>query len=269
MDWEALIDRAKLGDGLALEKVVQHIQDDVYGVSMRMLWHPQDAEDATQEILIRIVTHISTFKKDSSFRTWVYKIASNYLLTTRKRRAEKEEITFEKFAEQLDEGLKHTSERPKPEEEALIEEIKIGCTQGMLLCLDRDHRIAYILGEILELSSQEAAYILGISNAAVRKRLSRARKCIQDFMMMKCGIVNPKNRCRCAKRIPYAIRTRRLQQDHLLFAQHPVRANKQMAIKQIRKLEELRRSAALYRSHPQYAAPVSLLVKLRSMLGLS
>jgi RNA polymerase sigma factor (sigma-70 family) len=234
-----------------------------------MLWHPQDAEDATQEILIRVVTHISTFKKESSFRTWVYKIASNYLLTTRKRRAEKEEITFEKFAEQLDEGLSYTSGRPKAEEEALIEEIKIGCTQGMLLCLDRDHRLAYILGEILELDSQEAAYILGISNAALRKRLSRARKSIQDFMMRKCGIVNAKNSCRCAKRIPYAIRTGRLQRDHLLFAQHPVRASKQTTIKQIRKLEELRRSAALYRSHPEYVAPVSLLQKLRSMLGLS
>ena len=117
---------------------------------MRMLWHPADAEDATQEILVRIVTHLGSFRGESAFTTWVYRVASNYLLTTRKRRAEREELTFERFAEQLDEGLAPDVPGPAAEVEnrLLVEEVKLGCSQGMLLCLDRDHRLAYILGDV-------------------------------------------------------------------------------------------------------------------------
>jgi RNA polymerase sigma factor (sigma-70 family) len=266
---EALVEEARQGNRGALEEIVLAIQDRIYGLALRMLWHPEDAADATQEILIRIITHLGTFRKESTFTTWIYRIASNYLLTTRKRRAEEENLTFDLFGQQLDEGLKESALQVQPEVEQrlLEEEIKIGCTHAMLLCLDRDHRLAYVLGEILELSGEEAASILDVTPAAFRKRLSRARQTIQKFMSSKCGIVNPENPCRCAKRIPYAVGHGRINPERLLFAKHPIRTNKKTTIRQVRQLEEWQRAAALYRGHPDYAATDSLSKRIRTLIN--
>jgi RNA polymerase sigma factor (sigma-70 family) len=109
---ETVVARAQEGDRAALEAVVDGVRNQIYQLALRMLWHPADTEDATQEILIRIVTHLGSFRGESAFSTWSYRVAANYLLTTRKRRAEREELTFERFAEQLDVGL--APEAPGP-----------------------------------------------------------------------------------------------------------------------------------------------------------
>ncbi len=174
---------------------------------------------------MRIVTHLGSFRGESAFATWAYRVAANYLLTTRKRRAEREEPTFARFAEQLDEGLAPAVPGPAADVERrlLVVEVKLGCTQGMLLCLDRDHRLAYILGEAEDLASREAGDIVGISPAAFRKRLSRARGRLHGFMARKCGLVNPANPCRCGRRVEHAVRVGRVDPDRLLFATHPAR----------------------------------------------
>jgi RNA polymerase sigma factor (sigma-70 family) len=257
-DLEALVERAKAGDRAALEAVIGDVQDRIYNLAMRMLWHPADAEDATQEILVRLVTHLGSFRGESAFTTWAYRVASNYLLTTRKRRAEREELTFERFAEQLDQGL--GPEAPDLETEVegrlLVEEVKIGCTQGMLLCLDREHRLAYILGDVFRLTGNEAAGIVGVTPATFRKRLSRARARLHGFMVQKCGLVNAANPCRCARRVDYTIETGRVDPDHLLFATHPAQTQPGAAtIEAVREMEGLHTAAELLRGHPQYAAP--------------
>ena len=265
---EAIVEEAKEGNRDALEEIVRRIQDRIYGLALKMLWHPEDAEDATQEILVRVVTHLSDFRNESAFTTWVYRIACNYLLTAKKRRMELPAISFKDFAKDLDEG----SRLPKSEtdydadKEFLIEEIKIGCTQGMLLCLDRENRLAYVLGEIMEMESQEAAAILEITPATFRKRLSRSRKSILNFMNQKCGIFNPSNPCRCEKRITYAIQVGRVNPKSLLFAKRPIRSERSQTIQIINEIEELRRAAALYRSHPDFAAPDIFVKRLRVLL---
>jgi RNA polymerase sigma factor (sigma-70 family) len=85
---EELVRRAQDGNAPALERVVREIGDNVYGLAVRMLWHPEDAEDATQEILMKVVTHLSTFRGESAFPTWVYRIATNHLLSVRQSRVE-------------------------------------------------------------------------------------------------------------------------------------------------------------------------------------
>jgi RNA polymerase sigma factor (sigma-70 family) len=170
---ETLVKQAKEGDKDALEALIQRIQDRVYGLAIRMLWHPADAEDATQEILLKIVTHLGSFRQESTFTTWVYRIASNHLLTTHKRRAERKDITFEQYEEQIDRGLSGPSLKSPLETEQglLVEEIRIRCMQGMLLCLDRNLRIAYILGEIFEVISDQGGHILNITSTAFRKEV--------------------------------------------------------------------------------------------------
>ena len=269
---ETLVARAQEGDRAALEAVIAGVRDRIYHLALRMLWHPADAEDATQEILVRLITHLGSFRGESAFSTWVYRVAANALLTTRKRRAEREELTFERFAEQLDEGLAPEAPGPAAEVEnrLLVEEVKLGCTQGMLLCLDRDHRLAYILGDVFGLTSQEAAEIVGISAVAFRKRLSRARARLHGFMEGTCGLVNPANPCRCARRVDHAVRIGRIDPERLLFATHPVRLESDASTREVvQEMEQLHSAADLLRGHPDYAAPGKASEVVRDLLDRS
>lgn len=259
---------ARAGDRAALEAVLRAVQPDVHRLALRFLWHPEDAEDATQEILVRVITGLGGFRGESGFRTWVYRVASNTLLSLRQQRMERRALSFEEFGDDLTANLADESQGPAgPEEALLLEEIRIGCTQGMLLCLDRDHRLAYILGEILELDHREAADVLEITPTAFRKRLSRARSRITTFMRSHCGLFDPANPCRCHRRVPAAIALGRVDPDHLLFASSAKRAQRFPGVlAEIRRLEETRRAAALYRSHPQPRASESFASWLRGVL---
>lgn len=265
---ETLVEQAKDGDRKALEAVVERIQDRVYGLAIRMLGHPSDAEDASQEILVKIVTHLAGFRRESAFTTWVYRVASNHLLTTRKRRAERRELTFDQCEEEINRiALDHWSESSlKAYQGLLLEETRIRCMQSLLLCLDRRLRIAYVLGEIFELTSDKGGYILNITPITFRKRLSRARKRIHNFMGKNCGLVNPENSCRCAKWGHKAVKKGWIDPDRLLFAGHPRHPRKDVAISRLQEVDELRRVAALFRHHPDYAAPGVFMEGIKELL---
>ena len=76
----------------------------------------------------------------------------------------------------------------------------MSCVSGMLLCLDREQRLTYILGEIFGVTDTVAAELLEISSENFRQRLARARRDLHNFMNDKCGLVNSANPCRCAKK---------------------------------------------------------------------
>ncbi len=199
-----IIELAQDGDAKALETLVRGIQDRVHRLAMRMLADPQAAQDATQEILIRVVTKLSTFKGESTFETWTYRVGTNYLLTAKKIIAADPGLSFQMFSDDLLYGLAD-DRNAAPEDHIMLNEMRIRCTMAMLLCLDRDHRAAYVLGEIMEFEHAEAASILGISPANFRKRLSRARSKVQDFTSASCGLANQTAACSCRKRLPVAM----------------------------------------------------------------
>ena len=268
-DLELQVARAQAGDRNALESVVRAAQKDVSAVALRFLWHPQDAQDATQEILIRVITALGGFRGDSGFRTWVYRIACNTLLTLRKQRMEQRSMSFGEFSEDLVQGL---SDEPLHaecgvDEKLLLEEVKIGCTLAMLMCLDRNHRLAYILGEIVELEHHEAAAVLEITPAAFRKRLSRARTSITSFMVSRCGLANPANACRCRRRVATAVDLGRVDPANLLFAWSLAHTRRfPQVLMKIRQLEETRRAAALYKSHPDLEPSEAFVSWLRKVV---
>ena len=267
---QELVRRAREGDGESLERLVSGIQDRIYGLALRMLWHPEDARDATQEILVRIVTRLATFRGESSFSTWAHRVAANYLLSARKSRLEQQAYTFQRFGEELDEGLSDVPAVPATGETALLlEEVKVGCTLGMLTCLDRPHRLAYILGEILEMEGEEAARVLAIRPAAFRKRLSRARQAIVAFTRAKCGLVSPEHPCRCRRRVGHAVQLGRVDPRRLLFATDAASARRfPEVLAEIRRLEDVRRAAALFRSHPRFAPPADFAAEIRKLVGV-
>jgi RNA polymerase sigma factor (sigma-70 family) len=260
---ETLAERAKQGDRDALDALVRGIADFVYGLALRMLWHPADAEDATQEILTKVVTNLASFRGDSAFKTWAYRVASNHLLTGRKRRLEQQrDWAFEHFGDAIAEGLADPGQidGTAAEQKLFAEEVKIGCTQGMLLCLDREHRLAYILGEVFALDGPEGAEVAGIEPAAFRKRLSRAREQIRAFMQANCGIVNPANPCRCARQVQPLVRKGIVDPKNLLFAVHPA------VREQVAELDRLDAEAAVFRSHPRYQVPSATLAAIKALI---
>jgi RNA polymerase sigma factor (sigma-70 family) len=268
-DIAILVNMAKEGDKKALGDLMLQIQDKIYGLALRMLYNPSDAEDASQEILLKIITHLGSFRGESSFNTWMYRVAANHLLTMRKRRAERGAISFEEYEESCDSisAVDWQESQSEPLQHLFVEEIRISCLQGLLLCLDREHRLAYLLADVFDVSSEEGATILEITPAAFRKRLSRARGWIQDFLTKKCALINPDNPCHCEHNVVFQLGTSRFDDDHMVFAKHPCRIkDKEDALNQIREMDELRQIAALFKRYPDFRAPAVFIENLRDLV---
>jgi hypothetical protein len=150
-----------------------------------------------------------------------------------------------------------------PLDAAVVNEAKLTCTQGMLLCLDRPQRLAYILGEILDTPSDDAAAILGIEPATYRKRLSRARASMEAFLAKKCGVARPENACRCAKLAPVTIRMGILDAEERPMSQLPIAKADALRLD----IEQTLTAAEVYRRLPVYRAPDDLSAVLRRALA--
>ncbi len=219
-----LVAQAVAGDRDALAAVLRRVQDPVYRLALRMTGRPVDAEDATQEILIQVMTRMSSFRGEAALVTWAYRIAVNHLLNLRRQR--RELLTLDGYRQDLLNGL---SRYDGPDSELLAEEVRLQCTQALLQCLDRPGRAAYVLGEVLGLSGQEAAWVLGISAAAYRKRLERARGQVREALRGRCGLLDATAPCHCGKRVTYGIDKGWLQPKTPPLATHPTRGTAKVA----------------------------------------
>ncbi len=216
-----LVARARSGESDALEDLVRRHQPWIYNIAVRMLYHPQDAQDATQEILIKALTHLSSFEGRSTFRTWLYRIVVRHVLNAKRGRLEPAVLSFSCYGHGLDatRDLDLPDDRSAPADvRLLVDEARITCTTGMLLCLERGQRLVYILGEIFAVSDVVSAKLLEISRDNFRQRLGRARRDLHNFMNDKCGLVNPANPCRCAKKTRGFIQAGHVDPQRLLFA---------------------------------------------------
>lgn len=255
-DW--LILDARNGDPGALDQLVAAIQDRVFRLALRMVTRPSEAEDATQEILIKVITRLASFRHEAEFATWVHRIAVNHLLDRKKSTVERMHLNFDLYAEDLQSGLASTE--PGPDAGLLATEVRLSCTQAMLTCLDREHRVAYVLGEVFDLTSQDGAYVCGTSTTAYRKRLSRARGKVRSFVQANCGLVNTDAACRCRRRIETAVRLGRIDPDNLQFVSLPTAEG-------VAEMTALFDTASLMRSHPDYLAPEHLRQQVRNLVN--
>lgn len=255
---EDLARQALEGDREALDALAHALQGDIYALALRMLWSREDAEDATQEILVRIVTRLSQFGYKSRLKTWAYRVAFNYILDVKKSAMERLHLGFERFAEDLETGLQPSS-ADDSFDALLIDEVKVGCSMAMLQCLDRDHRAAYVLGEIMELSGPEAAEVLEIAPALFRKRLQLARAAVVGFMRAHCGLVSDTAPCRCHKRVPAAAASSENTQP-LSFARRTTSFQEARAL--VRRVDEARWALEVHRTSEPAASPVDFAQRL-------
>ena len=269
---EELVSSALAGNKDSLEKLVRRHQPWVFNICMRMVWRRDLAEDATQEILIKVVTKLSTFRGQSKFRTWLYRIAFNHLLNVRKTEFEDPSVTFTDMGRALDDtpDLELPDPRSVPVElPLLVEEARVGCMTAMLMCLDRRQRMAFILGEYFGATSEVGGEVMDVSPDNFRQLLSRARRDLYQFMNDKCGLVNTANPCRCAKKTRSYIQAGYVDPDRLEFTKGRLATINEIAPHRLNELQELdRKHAELFRDHG-FLAPPDLAAKLRELISRS
>jgi RNA polymerase sigma factor (sigma-70 family) len=214
-------DLAKLaidGDKKALQNLIIRHQLLIYNLALKMTKSVEDAEDLTQEVFIKAITALTKFEGKSKFRTWLYRITVNHFLNTKKSKSELKIIDFETYFNSIDNIPVHKLNATEENElTGTIEEIRISCTAGMLLCLDREQRMIYILGEMFDIDHNLGSEILGISAGNFRIRLMRARKDLYNWMNERCGLVNKSNPCRCSKKTRAYIDAGVVDPNNLIF----------------------------------------------------
>jgi len=250
-----LVEQAKVGGRAALEKLILRHQAWIYNIAVRMVFQPQDAEEVTQEVLIKAITRLSTFRGESQFRTWLYRITANHVLNMKRRGGETEPQTFASYAA----AINNTPDLDLPDPRSvpvdvplLVEEAKIGCTTGMLLCLDRKQRLIFTLGEIFGVSDTVGSEIMEMTADNFRQSLARARADLYQFMNNQCGLVNANNPCRCPKKTKGFVNDGHVDPHHLLFVPIHVQRIKDAAADTVREIEGLvdGQYAAIYHDHP-------------------
>ncbi|XZE20702.1 RNA polymerase sigma factor [Pirellulaceae bacterium SH449] len=265
-----LIEQSKNGNKSAVEKLVLRHQAWIYNIAIRMVFHPQDAEEVTQEVLIKAITRLSTFNGESKFRTWLYRIVANHVLNMKRRGGERENQTFSTYAV----AINGTPDLDLPDPKAvpaevplLVEEAKISCTTGMLLCLDRKQRLIFVLAEIFGVSDTVGSEIIDMSPDNFRQSLSRARRDLYQFMNNQCGLINSNNPCRCHKKTKGFIDAGHVDPNNMMFASQRVREIRSVAASTYEQVDDVldRQYATLFRDHP-FLEPKDQILWLRQML---
>jgi RNA polymerase sigma factor (sigma-70 family) len=269
---ETLIADAIKGNRHSLESLIRRHQDWIYNIALRMVFNPDEAADVTQEALIKIITKLSTFEGRSSFRTWAYRIVANHVLNIKKSIGEqRHESSFKDYWRNID----ATPDFDLPGDDAssvemsiIVEEVKISCMFGMLLCLNREQRLIYILGSIIGVSDTVGSEIMEISKDNFRQKLSRARKELHNFMNDKCGLVHPDNPCHCDKKTKALLDSGYVNPQNLKFNRNYYNKVRQTAGIKLDVLHNFLddKCHELFASHPFQQAP-DFVENLRQILN--
>jgi RNA polymerase sigma factor (sigma-70 family) len=259
------------GDLHAIDTMLRAIEPAVYNLAVRMLGQRDDAADATQEILLKVVTHLGGFRGQALFSTWVFQVARNHLLTASTRARESPETSLDAMAERLQAGLDFYATQGvepslTPEDKLAARQTALSCTQGMLMTLDREHRLVFVLDLLFGLSSKDGAEVAGISAEAYRQRLSRARSRLDAFTQRTCGLVQPDAACRCEKQLPALQHVQRhggAAAPSVIAIHAEERAEAERALDGLVRLSN---AAGLLRAHPEYRAPGVMRLAIRTAL---
>ncbi len=267
-DDPAVVAAAQQGDRSALTELIERHRPWIFNIAVRMMGDPSTAEDVTQDIFIKVLRRIGSFEGRSSFRTWLYRVAFHQILNAKRSRGEEHVTTFEKYGAGLQAAPDHDLDTiPAPERELLVAEAMTACMTGMLLCLSRDQRLAYVLGSIFDVPDTLAAEILEIAPATFRKRLQRARADLHNFMNGQCGLIDERNPCRCARKTRTFMNAGFVDRNNLKFHRDRVASIDEVAPRDAGVVfEKLTHDyPALYRKHP-FSDPQQLAGRLSAML---
>jgi RNA polymerase sigma-70 factor, ECF subfamily len=174
-DEHLLVTAAKRGDQSAFEELVNRYEKKIFRLTMNITRNTEDAEDAMQDAFMKAYSHLNTFEEGSRFYTWLVRIAANEaLMRLRKRRPN--QFSLDEPIQGDDEVIPRDIQDwgPSPEQRYAQSEMR-QILNDVIDQLTPDFRIVFVLRDIEGLSTEETASSVGISEAAVKSRLLRAR----------------------------------------------------------------------------------------------
>jgi hypothetical protein len=157
-----------------------------------------------------------------------------------------------------------------PETLALVEEAKMSCMLGMLLCLERDQRIILLLGEIIGCSDRTGVELLDISRENFRKKLSRTRRDLYNFMNEKCGLINVNNSCRCQRKTRGFIKAGWVDPNDIKFSGSHYNSVRKFSEENYRILDEYCQAGYtdLWQEIPMFSPPGQLIDEMMAGLNI-
>lgn len=173
-----LLERCRRGDAHAFEALFRKYQTYVYNISLGMLCNSEDAADITQETFLRLHRNLDSFRGDSSFSTWLYRVAVNLCITELRRRGRHKYEFLDEVAHDEDSPI-HEESGPDPNE-VIEQQEERRVVRQVLHTLPPDYRAIMVLRHFQQLAYEEIAEVLGLSLSQVKTRLFRARKMFKD-----------------------------------------------------------------------------------------
>lgn len=182
---KALIEKSKNGDSQAFEELISSYQKKVLNLAYRMLGSVSDAEDAAQEIFIKVFRSLYSFNEQSAFSTWIYKVATNVcldILRKRKRQNGGAMISINRYNSQDDEyELPIEDTAPSPYEEAQKKEAMRALGSALDL-LSEEQRAVIVMRDINGLSYEEIADVMECSLGTIKSRINRSRLALRKLL---------------------------------------------------------------------------------------
>lgn len=175
-DERELIERASDGDAEAFNQLMSMHEQRMYAVALRLCANREDAQDCLQEAMLRVYRSIGSFKGESSFSTWLYRITTNTCLDELRRRKNKQSTSLDVL---LTEGWMPANEHSSPERDVLRKELA-KCIYDAIRELPDDMRAAIVLRDIQGCSYEEIAQILDINLGTIKSRISRGREKLRE-----------------------------------------------------------------------------------------
>ena len=175
-DESLLVTEAKAGSYEAFEELVNRYEKKIYRLGMNITGNREDAEDVLQETFLKAFEHLADFREDSRFYTWIVRIGVNQaLMKLRKRRSEKM-VPMDDLVGDDGEVIprEFTDWKPNPEQQLTQAELE-DILETAAKALPPTFRAVFFLRDVEDLSTEETAEILNLSNGAVKARLFRAR----------------------------------------------------------------------------------------------
>ena len=181
MEESRLIQRAGEDDASAFNTLMEMHERRMYAVALRMCGNPEDAQDCLQEAMLRIYRAINSFKAQSSFSTWVYRITMNTCLDELRRRKNRPNTSLDGL---YDAGWSPVDPGQTPEKSALIKDMRRQL-QAFIRELPEDMRAAIVLHDVEGYSYDEIASMLDVNVGTIKSRISRGREKLRDKISVR------------------------------------------------------------------------------------
>ncbi len=173
MEEQQLIELARAGDQSAFAQLVDRYEKPVYHQALRLLNHPEDAADVTQEVFFKVWRALPSFQGDSSFSTWLYRLTGNAAIDLlRREKKRRGDASLDDDGQNWEGTLSDPA--PTPEQSLERQELREQVSAG-LARLSEEHRQVLVLREISGLSYEEIGRILDLAPGTVKSRIARAR----------------------------------------------------------------------------------------------